>query len=66
VLQRRDRKEATRSFKLADHSIELSTRNVIATEWTGLKIRCSVCVLVDMGEGAVVSGLLSDSDVGRY
>jgi hypothetical protein len=31
------------SFKLADHSIELSTRNVIVTEWTDLS--CSV----DMG-----------------
>jgi hypothetical protein len=32
-------------FELADHSIELSTRNVIVTEWTGLKIRCSVDML---------------------
>lgn len=42
VLQRRGNKEAMGYFELADHSIELSTRKVVVTEWTGLRIRCSV------------------------
>jgi hypothetical protein len=46
----------------SDHSIELSTRNVIATAWTGLRIRCSLLEdreLEDMDESGSEDGQTS-------
>jgi len=50
-------------IKSANHSIVLSTRNVIVKEWTGLRIRSSV-VDIASRKRVDVSRLLTDG--GRY
>jgi hypothetical protein len=48
VLQRRCKGDKMGGVKSANHSMELSTRNVIVMEQTDLMIRSSVDLLVDI------------------
>lgn len=54
MLQQRCKGDKMGGAKSANHSMELSTRNVIAMERTGLMIRSSVDLLVDMALVVVV------------